>query len=293
MKILVTGGTGFIGSHVIENLLEKGHEVVSFDHVAKPNTVKTFLGDIRDFTSVSEAVSDSDGVIHLAGILGTAETVDNPLPSIETNIIGSLNVLQACRKYDKKAVDITVGNWWMLNSYSITKTTVEKLAFMFNKEYGTRIAIVRALNAYGPKQKIKPVRKIAPSFIMSALRDEELLVYGDGGQVADMIYVKDVAEILVRALLNEHGVYDRVFEAGTGRSTTVLQIAQEIIKQIGKGKIKFVPMRQGEEIGAIVIGDPKTLEPLKFDEFVSLEEGLKPTIDWYKKYDIRRNNQTS
>ena len=287
MKILITGGSGFIGSHVIENLLSKGCEVTVFDHHGKLyDHVETFLGDIRDVTSVNEAVSHHDAVIHLAGILGTAETVNNPLPSIETNIIGSLNVLQACRQFGKKAVDITVGNHWMLNSYSITKSAVEKFTLMFNKEYNTRITIVRGLNVYGPRQKVKPVRKIAPSLIMSALRDEDLLINGDGEQIADMIYVKDIAEILVRALLMDHGVYDRIFEAGTGRRETVNTIAKEIIRQVGKGRIKYVPMRQGEEMRAVVLGDPKTLKPLNFDTFTSLEDGLKPTIEWYRENEL-------
>ena len=287
MKILITGGSGFIGSHVVENLLEKGHEVTFFDHQGRlRNDVETFLGDIRDATSVNEAISHHDAVMHLAGILGTAETVSNPLPSIETNIIGSLNVLQACRQFEKKAVDITVGNHWMLNSYSITKSAVEKFTLMFNKEYNTKVALVRGLNVYGPRQKVKPVRKIAPSFIMSALRDEELLINGDGEQIADMIYVKDIAEILVRALLMDHGIYDKIFEAGTGRRDSVNTIAKEIIRQAGKGRIKYVPMRQGEELRAVVLGNPETLKPLGFDTFISLEDGLKPTIEWYRENEL-------
>ena len=117
---------------------------------------------------------------------------------------------------------------------------------------------------------------------MSALKDEELLINGTGEQIADMIYVTDIAEILVRALLLEHGVYDKIFEAGTGRKTTVNQIAEEIIRQVGKGRIKHIPMRQGEENNAVVLGDPETLKPLGYDKFITLEEGLKPTIEWYK-----------
>lgn len=287
MKILITGGSGFIGSHVVENLLSKGHQVTVFDHQVRPHeNTETFLGDIRDTTSVNEAVSHHDAVMHLAGILGTAETVSNPLPSIETNIVGSLNVLQACRQFGKKAVDITVGNHWMLNSYAITKSTVEKLTLMFNKEYNTKVALVRGFNVYGPRQKVKPVRKIAPSFIMSALRDEELLINGDGEQIADMIYVKDMAEILVRALLMDHGIYDRIFEAGTGRRTSVKTIAEEIIRLVGKGKIKYIPMRQGEELQAVVLGNPKTLKPLDFYIFTPLEDGLGPTIEWYRKNEL-------
>jgi UDP-glucose 4-epimerase len=108
------------------------------------------LGDIRDATSVTEAVSHADGVIHLAGVLGTQETIDNPRPAAETNILGGLNVLEAIAQYGVPAVNIAVGNHWMNNTYSITKSTVARFADMYNRYRGTRVSVVRALNAYGP-----------------------------------------------------------------------------------------------------------------------------------------------
>ncbi|MCL5435928.1 MAG: NAD-dependent epimerase/dehydratase family protein [Patescibacteria group bacterium] len=285
MKILITGGRGFIGSHVADNLRARGIEVLSFDHHllnVNFDGEDQFLGDVRDYTAVSEAVAVVDGVIHLAGILGTQETIKEPLPAVETNILGSLNIFKACEHYGKKAVYIAVGNHWMNNSYSITKTTAERFAFMFNRERGTKIAVVRGLNAYGPRQKIGPVRKITPNFIMPALKGEAITIYGDGTQVMDMIYVEDLAEILVRALLLEHGVYDRVFDAGTGRPTTVKEIAEEVIRQIGSGSLNFAPMRPGEPSGSVVLADTATLAPLGEIKFTPLEEGIKRTIEWYR-----------
>lgn len=283
-KILVTGGSGFIGSYVVDNLIEKGFTPVIFDHKNKGHRpdVEIFLGDTRDFTAVSEAVAVCDGVIHLAGVLGTQETINEPRPAVETNIFGGLNIFQACRNYGKKCVYIAVGNHWMNNSYSISKTTAERFALMFNKEHGTKIAIVRGLNAYGPRQKSEPVRKIMPNFVIPALKGEEITVYGDGSQVMDMIYVADLAEILVRALTEDHGVYDRVFEAGTGRDTTVKQIAEEVIKQVGTGSLNFVPMRPGEPEKSVVLGNPETLKPLGDIQLTTLEEGVAKTILWYR-----------
>jgi UDP-glucose 4-epimerase len=285
MKILVTGASGFIGSHVKENLIAKGHEVIGFDHHGPTE----FLGDTRDYTAVAEAVAISDGVIHLAGVLGTQETIREPIPAVETNIIGGINVFKACHHYNKKAVYIAVGNYWMNNTYSITKTTAERFALMFNKELGTKIAIVRGLNAYGPRQKDKPVRKITPNFIIPALRNEQLTIYGDGSQIMDMIYVEDLAEILVRALLIEHRVYDKIFEAGTGRKTTVREIAEEIIKQVGSGSLRFVSMRPGEPENSIVIGNPETLKPLGHLNLITLEEGIAKTIPYYKDKEGNNN----
>jgi len=277
MRILVTGGAGFIGQHVMANLRQQGHIPISFDHRMPTD----FLGDTRDYTAVSEAVAITEGVIHLAGVLGTSETIKEPQPAVETNILGGLNVFKAVEHYGKKAVYIAVGNHWMNNTYSITKTTAERFAFMFNRERGTKIAVVRALNAYGPGQKSEPVRKIMPNLILPALRNEEITIYGDGSQVMDMIHVRDVAEVLTRALLTEHGIYHRVFEAGTGRVTTVQQIAEEVIRQVGKGRIKHVPMRQGEPPKSTVLGDPRTLAPLGEFKFIPLEKGIAETIAYY------------
>lgn len=286
MQVLVTGGNGFIGRHVCERLRQVGHESVVFDRRAAAD----FLGDTRDATAVYEAVYQTDAVIHLAGLLGTQETVQNPMPAIECNIVGSMNVFQAVKNVKRPAVYITLGNYWMNNPYSITKSTSERFALMANKEWGTRIAIVRGYHAYGAGQKVKPVKKIVPSFVMSALRDEPIQVYGKGDQVADMIYVEDLADILVRALLVEHGVYDSIFEAGTGVPTTVNEVAEAVIRlaEAPHSSISYSPMRPGEPEGAVVLGDPTTLAPLGIipSELTDLEAGLKDTIAWYRENEL-------
>lgn len=281
MRILVTGGSGFIGSAVCRHLVDLAHDVTILDHFPRQHKADTFLGDVRDQTAVYEAVAAHEGVMHLAGVLGTAETIREPLPAVETNIIGSLNVFKACAHYKRPAVYIAVGNHWMNNSYSISKTTAERFAYMFNRELGTRIAVVRALNAYGPGQKAAPVRKIMPNLILPCLRGEPITIYGDGEQVMDMIHVEDVADVLCRALLNDHGVYDRAFEAGTGRPTTVNEIAQVVIDAVGQGWIEHVPMRAGEPERSVVVADTSTLAPLGDFDFTPLEEGVRETVRYY------------
>ncbi|TKB78021.1 MAG: NAD-dependent epimerase/dehydratase family protein [Nitrospira sp.] len=296
MKVLVAGA-GFIGSHVVNRLLELGHDVSILDRFAKPRDewgkrVRVFLGDIRDREAVMEAVYQHDGVINLAGILGTMETVDNPHPSVDTNIHGALNIFEGCRanamhKNGIRGVQIAVGNHFMNNTYSITKTIAERFALMFNKEHKTKIAVVRALNAYGEYQKHKPVRKIAPNFIIRALNDHPIEIYGDGEQIMDMIYVKDVAEILIRALTQDHNCYDTIFEAGTGRRTTVNDIARLVNEITGnKAGIKHLPMRAGEPERSVVLGDPNTLKPLNYSvqDLTPLEKGMELTVQWYRNH---------
>ena len=288
-KVLVTGGAGFIGSHVADNLRAKGKQVTIFDRYRKKfhrDDVEAIAGDVKDREAVMDAVARHDGVIHLAAILGTQETIQMAEPVVEVNIVGSLNVFDACRLDQKKGVYIAVGNHWMNNPYSITKTAAERFALMYNKESGTRIAVVRGLNAYGPRQKVKPVRKVVPNFVEPALRGEELIVYGSGNQIMDMIYVEDIAEILVRALLMDHGVYDYVIEAGMGRDTTINELAEVVVRTCGScSEIKHVEMRPGEEPDSVVKANVETLKCLGFsvNELTPLEEGIRKAVEWYSQ----------
>jgi UDP-glucose 4-epimerase len=300
MRVLVTGGMGFIGRYVVDRLLKDRDQVTVLDsrreREALPEGVTIALGDTRDPVAVFEAVGRTEGVIHLAGVLGTQETIQEPQPAVETNIVGGLNIFRACRHAKVPCAYITVGNYWMNNSYSITKTTAERFAWMFNQEHDTKIAVVRALNAYGPRQKASPVRKIMPNFILPVLQDEPITVYGDGAQIMDMIHVRDVADVMVRALKGDHGQYKfspeqngdnyQKFEAGTGRPTTVQEIAEMVIRIAGKGTITHVPMRPGEPEGSVVLGNPETLRSLydgQVPELIRLEDGIAETIEYYKQ----------
>jgi UDP-glucose 4-epimerase len=280
MRVLVTGATGFIGSHVL-NLLD---DPVGFDHrhsahIRYPETSWIF-GDIRDANQVTEAVAHVEAVIHLAGVLGTQETIGNPRPATDTNISGGLNVLEACTQYSVPLVYIAVGNHWMDNPYSISKTTVERFCRMYRQERGLNVSIVRAMNAYGPGQVPaapfgpSKVRKFIPSFICRALTGQPIEIYGDGKQVADAVHVDDAASVLVRALgLNQD------FDCGTGRATTVNEIAEEVAAHCPT-EIVHLPMRAGEPENAVVIADPeKMLQPAT----VSLEDGIASTVEWYRE----------
>jgi nucleoside-diphosphate-sugar epimerase len=281
----VLGASGFIGSHLVDKLIEEGIKPIMFDRVdnGHPKEAEFMLGDICDAEAVSYAVGHSDVSINLAGILGTAETVNNPAPSVKVNILGALNYFNAVREHNKKAVQITVGNHFMNNSYSITKSTAERLALMYNHEHGTRIGIVRALNAYGERQKWEPVRKIIPSFIHRALSGEPIQIYGDGEQIMDMIYVKDLADVLFRALTINWD-FTQILEAGTGRRTTVNQIAQSVANCIDGAVIEHLPMRKGETENSVVLGDPKTLKALygSVPEFTQIDEIMPEIVDWYR-----------
>lgn len=298
MKVLVTGAQGFIGQYVVEELIARGHTPVAFDRYDKgvrPEGSEFFLGDIVDEVAVTEAVAHSDAFIHLAGVLGTQETIKNPNPAAFVNIQGGLNVFKAAAQYDVPGVNIAVGNHWMNNTYSITKSTMERFVAMFNTESNTRINVVRPTNCFGPRQVSFPpygpskVKKITPAFVNAAIRNLPIGIYGDGNQISDMIYVEDVARTLVTAMEHaEQGtVYDTAFEVGYGDPITVNQVAETVIRVAGStSELVHSPMRPGEEVGGVVLADPTTLAPLGItrESFVSLEEGLERTIEYYRKF---------
>jgi UDP-glucose 4-epimerase len=283
--VLVTGGAGFIGSYVVEELIERGFKVDVLDtrgrHV--PGAV-TVLGDVRDATSTNEAVSRCDGVIHLAGVLGTAEMVANPHPAVEANIHGAVNVFEASVAHGVPVVNIAVGNYYMDNPYSISKDTADRFARMFNDYRGGRITSVRTFDAYGPRQTPSApfgpsrVRKVVPSFVCRTLTDQPIQVYGDGSQTIDLIYATDIAKILVAALVvtDRDGPIEGI-EAGSGIPITVLEIAQAVIAEIGAGSIVHLPMRPGEQPGARIVAE----SPLY--EGVPLHVGLPRTVDYYRE----------
>ena len=179
MKIGVTGGNGFIGSYIIDEINARGHEVLVLDHKAREGNV--LLGDVRDATIVQELAAHVDGIIHMAAVLGTAETIDNPGPAAETNILGTVNVFESAARYDLPVVFAAVGNSNIgRGTYCVTKTTGEQFVSMYREDRGVRITAVRPMNAYGPRQSAPTpygpakVRKIVPSFVCSALSGDPM-----------------------------------------------------------------------------------------------------------------------
>lgn len=263
-KVLVTGGNGFIAKYVINLLKDQGYlpiTIVRSYYPASQDHLKgciVYTGDIRDKGVVYKAVGASDGVINLAGILGTSETFNSPRETIETNILGSLNVFESAANWKVPLVQIAVGNHWEINSYSTTKTTAERLAIQFAR-MGNKFNVVRALNACGVGQKFHEVKKIIPTFFNLAIADKDINVYGgeDNCGLMDMVWVGDVAGILLDVLeRTDDGSLEpgQIFEAGTGLGYSVWDVAHRIVEITqSKSKIVATPMRDGEGLRSAVI----------------------------------------
>jgi UDP-glucose 4-epimerase len=295
VKVGLTGGAGFIGSWVVDELWGRGHTPVVFDVRGRSyGTADVMLGDIRDEVAVTELAAHVDGIIHLAAVLGTQETIANPRPAVEVNGVGGANVLAAAHQYGLPMVNICVGNYWMRNSYSTTKRMVERLVEQYRDETGARFANVRCVNAYGPRQSAAPpfaaakVRKIVPAFICRALSDMPIEVYGDGTQVSDCVFVGDVARALVAALdaCANGTVPDRTIEVGPDAHHTVNDIADLVRTLTGSAApVVHLPMRPGETPGATVTCDPSTLTDVGIDpaSLVALHDGLDRTVHWFRE----------
>ncbi|MET9517403.1 NAD-dependent epimerase/dehydratase family protein [Streptomyces sp. NPDC002994] len=306
MKVLVTGGSGFIASWIRKELTARGHQAIVMDHQDRrqhlADSEEFFLADVRDPTAVTEAAAHADGIIHLAAVLGTQETITNPRPSAETNIIGSLNVFEAAAQYNLPTVYAGVGNHAFrligTGCYTITKSAAEDLARMYNLyRDGGRITIVRPVNAYGPGQSVaapygtSKVRKILPALSCRALTGSPIEVYGDGTQISDCVYVADVANAFVTALeyTAEHGPTERPVEVGPLESRTVNDIARLVGEHAalltGREPVGVVhlPMRPGEIPNAVVSSDTETLKQIGLDaaDFVPLEDGIRRTVEYF------------
>lgn len=268
MRVLVTGGAGFIGSAVVLRLKEEDHEPVVFDR---------FQGqDISDSGAVADAVKDCDAVIHLAGMLGTHELFDIPHLAVTVNVHGTLNVLQACDVFEASYVGITMPVSGWANVYTATKHCAQDLASAWHRHKGLKVSHVRAYNAYGPGQKCGPghPQKIVPTFATEAWAGRPIPIWGDGEQTVDLIHVDDLALLLVDALAYGD---DRIIEGGSGEPMTVNHVAA-LVQLVCGGASKDVehyPMRLGEDAGTTIVA-PVAKTELNIDRFRETVESYRP-----------------
>lgn len=284
-KVYVSGGNGFIAGYTIEELQRQGYQPVTSVRSNENNPILkdciVYQCDIRDEAGVYGIIEKVDGVIHLAGLLGTSENIRQAKIMNDVNINGALNVLNACDNFKIPCVMISVGNYWMQNTYSISKTTAERYGLMYSQNFKTPVNIVRALNAIGQRQKWGKINKILPTFINKALKGEDIQVYGgkNNCSIMDLVYAGDVAKVLIEALKQaNNGNFGHIYEAGTGVGYPVYEIAEKVIKMSGSSsKIIDVPMRVGETERSVVVA--KSPYPIKYR---NIDEVIMETIEYYK-----------
>ncbi len=307
MKYLVTGGAGFIGSNIVEELVKKNEDVVVVDNLVtgRYDNIKKFeydvrfvKCDIRNLKKLKILIKDCDYVLHQAALGSVLRSIRNPEMTVDTNVIGTLNVLLASKDANiKKVVFASSSSVYggvpkickkesmtpkPLSPYAASKLSGENICSSFRESYELEIICLRYFNVYGPRQD--PSSKYAaviPKFLCQVSNDKQPTIYGDGTQTRDFTFVKDV--VRANLVATKSNVKWGVFNVAGGKRTSVNNLAEKIIKLRGSGvKPVHLPERKGDVKHAYAdIG--KAQELLKFKPKYSLDKGLKITIKSFKE----------
>jgi len=268
VKIFITGGAGFIGSHLVEHFLTNGDSVTVLDNFSTGNTLnlktsglEAISGDIRDQKLVEKFTSESDLVLHMAAALGVSNIMNKTLESMSTNIAGSEIVLNAASKFDKRIIiastseiygknpkqplnendDRVIGNPQKIRwSYSDAKAIEEAMATSLFLEKKLKVTTIRFFNTVGPRQTGQ-YGMVLPRFVKAAINNEDLQVHGDGTQSRVFCHVKDAVSGLV-SLVGDNETYGEVYNVGGVGETSILELAKKVIERTkSKSKIELIP----------------------------------------------------
>lgn len=310
MKVLVTGGAGFIGRWVVKKLLDDGHSVWVLDDMSNGSlknltefsknaklSVKT--GDIKDQKGLSTLFSKNkfDLVIHLAANIIIQESIDNPRKVFENDVIGTFNVLEetkkaqsrfafmsTCMVYDTASAKGAISEMHATKAaspYAGAKLSGENMVQSYFHAYDLPTVIMRPFNTYGPFQKSTGEGGVISVFIQKDLNGETLNIYGDGTQTRDLMYVEDCAEFVVRAALSDKCT-GQILNAGLGKDITINDLATMICKD--KTRIKHIQhIHPQSEIPKLVCNREKAKNLLSWEPKVTLEEGIEKTRAFIKK----------
>lgn len=311
-QFLITGGAGFIGSHIVEYLLTYGAgkvRVLDNFSTGSLNNIKEFLdhpsfellqGDIRDLNTCIKAVKGIDYVSHQAALGSVPRSIDDPITSNEVNVSGFLNMLVASQKSavkkmvyaassstygdspDLPKVEDKIGN--PLSPYAITKFVNELYAGVFSRQYGFHTIGLRYFNVFGPRQNPKgPYAAVIPLFIMSALKNESTFINGDGETSRDFTFVENAVQANIKGLLSTGIEEHQVMNIAFGERTTLNQLWDNIISMTGMDlKPNYRDFRAGD-VKHSLASISKAKDLLGYEPKVSVKEGLKLSIDWYKR----------
>jgi nucleoside-diphosphate-sugar epimerase len=308
-KALVTGGAGFIGSHLVEVLVSGKCKVTVVDNLSSGNLsnieplkdrITFYEGDIRQMDVLKKAARDCDVIFHLAAVVSVPQTVDNPVESAEINDIGTLNVFEAARSQNVRRIVFSSScavygddpelpktedmNPKPTSPYAVQKLSAEHYARIYDELYGLESVCLRYFNVFGPRQDpSSPYSGVISIFMTRAVSNEPPVIYGDGRQSRDFVYVRDVvnANLLAAAINQPRG---SIFNVGTGNQVSINQLWELIASLGGRHELrpKYASARAGD-IKHSFAGMEFTKSMLKFNPEYSLAQGLKMTFEWYKQ----------
>lgn len=323
MRVLITGGAGFIGSHLAEAYLENGDEVYIIDDLSTgnidnilhlqenvhfKNKLFVHINTILHHDIMLELIGICDVVFHMAAAVGVRYILDKPLEAIKINIQGTEKVLELCNKFKKKVLIASTSEVYGKHthaplvetdniiygpsskfrwSYAASKLMDEFTALAYYRTHGLEVIIARLFNTVGPRQT-GTYGMVIPRFVAQALNNEPLTVYGDGRRTRTFTYVKDVVQALM-AIMDVEGADGEVFNIGGTEEISILNLAEKVINAAGsKSEIKFIPYDKAfgkdfEDMQRRVPGIEKIKKLTGFDPQTDLDEILKQVIDYMKK----------
>ena len=316
MRFLITGGCGFIGSHLAETIVARGDEVVIIDNQSTgsiknlqniESKVKFIAGDILDKALLQKNVSEADYVVHLAAALGVLNIVNKPLQSLKINIQGTENVLEWADKFKKPVLIASTSEVYGKNdkvplneeddriighplksrwSYSEAKAVDESLAYFYYLENKLPIRIVRFFNTVGPRQ-VGQYGMVVPRFVTAALRNESIQVYGSGDQIRCFCHVSDAIRALLLVIDSDKAI-GQVFNVGNNQQISIMDLAKKVIEITGsKSEIKKVPYSEAypagfEDMQRRVPDISKIKNALGWSPAIGLDQIIRDIADFHR-----------
>ena len=320
MRYLVTGGAGFIGSHLVEQLLLRGDEVIVVDNLStgtsrnlgdlnnSNNLIKFVLGDILDKSLIDRYVFESDYIIHLAAALGVLNIVNKPLESLKTNLQGTENLLDLANKYSKPILIASTSEIYGKNdkvplneeddriighplksrwSYSEAKAVDESLAYFYYLENNLPIRIVRFFNTVGSRQ-VGQYGMVVPRFVTAALKSDPIEVYGSGDQIRCFCHVSDAIKALM-LVMDSNKATGQVFNVGNNQQISIIDLAKKVIEITrSKSEIRKIPYSEAypegfEDMQRRVPDISKIKNVLGWAPEIELEQIIKDIVDFHTK----------
>lgn len=309
-RILITGGAGFIGSHLAEDFVKNGYPVKIIDDFSAGNVnnilglfnyknFKMIRGSITEEELIAKATTNVDVIFHLAAQIHVDRSIIEPRHTFEVNTLGTLNILDAALENDIKLVvyastseaygsakRVPMDEDHPLNPaspYAASKAAADRLCFSYYNTYKLPVVIVRCFNTYGPRQKDSGYAAVIPNFISRALQGSPPVIYGDGTQTRDYMYVKDAVNAYKLILESYENILGKAINFGTGKEISINELAQTILRLCGMKAEPIHAAPRAGEVKRLCADISLAREQLGFKPKYSIDQGLKEFVQWYKQ----------
>jgi nucleoside-diphosphate-sugar epimerase len=309
LQVLVAGGAGFIGSHIVDKLIDANAKVTVIDNLfagklenieqhKKNKNFRFIKGDIRNLKLVKETVNGVDFVINVAAVVSVPRSVENPLLTNDVNVKGALNLLKASLDSDvKRFIQTSSASVYgdteklpiredfapnPISPYAASELAAENYAKVFYQVYGLETVCLRYFNVFGPRQEYSAYSGVISIFVNQLLRNQPPTILGDGEQTRDFVFVEDVVSANLLALTKKEATGE-VFNISTGKAISINKLVQIMQEITGKTKLKpiYKEARPGDIRHSYACID-KARKVLGYEPIIPLEVGLKKLVDWYR-----------